>query len=297
LKVIDIHINSKDNPLHGHGVGDTILMLAVIKGVANVNPGALVRAVVLEGREQWALLGWPDVVTVDKDLKAKEPLYNELYPQRHESLGGDQKAIDRGLTRQALWAAEVGVKAVQPVPRIPAEARAWAAGMQTKLFGDKPVVWISPWACARERTWPLRRWAELADGLIAEGYAVAGIHTAKELFLDGVTWFEASAFPADRTAAMFELAKLVIGNDSGMVHLAGFLGVRTLAICGPTQGWVIFGDYPSVCVVDSWLRCAGCLGLTSDYNPRWCRLECEALHDISAGRVLLTAKRILNAAS
>ena len=293
MKILDVHIFSKKNPEHGHGIGDGILMLGVIQGVANANPGAFVRAVVLEGREQWVLLGWPHVVTVDHNLKPKEPLFNELWPQRHESLGGDKIAINRGLTRQGLWAAEVGVKAAWPAPRIPETARAWARKIQAKLFDDKPVVWISPWACARERTWPLRRWAELAEGLFAAGYAVAGIHCGREFLLDGVTWFEDTAFPADRTAAMFERASLVIGNDSGMVHLTGFLNVPALAICGPTRGDVIFGDYPSVRVIDSPKTCGGCLGLTDAYKPRWCRLSCDALHAIQARDVLDVALTIL----
>ena len=294
--IIDVHISSKENPHHGHGAGDTILMLGVIQGVANANPDALVRAVVIEGREQWALLGWPNIVTIDKNFKSIEPLFNELWPQKHESLGGDKVAFDRGLTRQGLWAAEVNVTAVQPKPIIPETARAWARDMHTRLFGDRNVVWVSPWACGRERTWPLRYWAELIDKLNAAGYAVAGVHNANEFLLDGVTWFESNVFPADRTAAMFELAKLVIGNDSGMAHLAGFLNVPALAICGPTKGSCVFGSYPSVRVIDSPMHCGKCLGLSYTYNPRWCRLECIALHAISSDAVMAKAVEILNAA-
>jgi ADP-heptose:LPS heptosyltransferase len=293
VKIIDVHISSLANPLHGHGLGDTILMLGVIRGIAEANPDAFVRAVVVEGREQWVKLGWPNVVTIDKSLKASEPLHNEVWPQRHESLGGDKIAMGLGLTRQGLWAKDAGVKAIKPDYWISKQTREWAFDTHKRLFGNKLVVWISPWACARERTWPLRRWQELVDRLNASGYAVAGIHAAKELFLDGVTWFEDYAFPAERTAAMFELAALVIGNDSGMMHLAGFTNAPALAICGPTKGEVIFGDYPSVEVVNSPKSCSGCLGLTGDYNPRWCRLECEALHEITALIVVKKALRIL----
>ena len=288
-KVIDVHCASREKPLHGHGVGDAILMLAVIQGVQDANPGAHVRAVVKEGRVPWINLGWPHCVT----LESKAPLFGELWPQRHESLGGDTIAIARGMCRAEMWAAEVGVKYRQPAPRIPAEARAWARDMQTRLFGEKPVVWLSPWACANERTWPLRRWAELRDGLLEAGYALAGVHCGREYFLDNVTWFEDTAFPADRTAAMFELAKLVIGNDSGMVHLAGFLNVPALAVCGPTVGSCVFDNYKSVRTLNGPLSCDGCLGIKADYRPRWCRLGCENLWSLSAKWVLLKALEIL----
>ena len=291
MKIIDVQVASLANPLHGHGIGDAILMLPVIAGIAAKNSDAHVRAVVLDaGREQWIKLGWPHTVT----LKSKEPLHNVVFPQRWESLGGDKKAIDAGLTRQGMWAKEAGVEVTPVTPIIPQEARDWAEKISEKQFYKQRFVWISPWACGRERTWPERRWAELIDGLLCAGCTIAGIRQAGGTFFDGVTWFEDTAFPADRTAAMFEKAALVIGNDSGMAHLGGFLNVPTLAICGPTVGSCVFGNYKSVRVVQAGMHCNGCMGLTKWYNPRHCRIACDALNNLPANDVLKVALEMLD---
>ena len=292
-RIIDVHVGSKANPQHGHGLGDAILMLPVIAGVAAANPDAHVRAVVVDKCVPWVNLGWPHTVAI----KLGEPVplfHNEVWPQLHESLAGDKRAIDQGLCRLELWARDAGVLPKRDLkPIISDEARAWADDILKRYFFGHKVVWLSPWACGAERNWPARRWAELIDGLLCAGYTMAGIRQSGGHFFDGVTWFEDSSFPADRTAAMFERAALVIGNDSGMVHLAGFLGVPALAICGPTVGSCVFGNYPSVRIAQAPMFCNGCMGMTHHYNPRWCRLSCDALTNFQAPDVLKVALDML----
>jgi ADP-heptose:LPS heptosyltransferase len=185
----------------------------------------------------------------------------------------------------------VALKPVTPI--ISDEARAWAKDIHGRYFKGKPLIFISPWACSTERTWPERYWAELVDGLLCYGHTIAGIRQQGRPWLDGVTWFEDSVFPADRTAAMFERCALVIGNDSGMVHVAGFVGTKGLAICGPTQGKTIFASYPSVSWVQSPYFCSGCLGLTRDYNPRWCKLGCNAMQNTPSKDVITKVLEML----
>lgn len=300
-KIIDVHVMSKANPAHGNGIGDALLMLPVIAGVAAANPDAHVRAVVMESAVPWIHLGWPHALGIVPGTPLPQ-FHNSVWPQLHESLGGDKRAIDLGLNRQQLWAKDAGVleyyvlarssrKDVKPI--VPQEARDWAADIVKRYFFGHKVVWISPWSCGRERNWPLRRWAELIDGLLCAGHTIAGIRQKDGHFFDGVTWFEDSSFPADRTAAMFEHASLVIGNDSGMVHLAGFLNVPALAICGPTLGSCVFGNYASVRVAQAPMFCNACLGMTHHYNPRWCRLGCDALANFTAPEVLDVALEML----
>lgn len=295
-KIIDVHVASKIYPAHGHGLGDAICIIPIVQSIADANPDAHVRAVVKEKNVQWINLGYPHTLTYESvALNKAGQFYNEVWPQRWESPGGDRFAVEASITRQQLWARDAGVPLIQVKPIIPADARAWAADMSTRYFGDQPVVWISPWACSVERTWPMRHWAELIDGLLCHGYKIAGVRRKDGEFLDGVTWFEDSCFPADRTAAMFERAALVIGNDSGMVHVAGFVGAQALAICSPTDGFTVFGSYPTVRWIDSSYFCSGCLGISDDYNPRWCRLGCNAMHDLKSSVVLKAALEILNA--
>ena len=294
-KIIDVHVASKAYPQHGHGIGDAIMMIPVFRAIADANPDSLVRAIVKENREQWVHLGYPHTLSYDEldDAKGAIPLHNEVWPQLWESPGGDQHAIDAGICRQELWAHDAGVKLLPVKPIIPEDATIWASDILHRYFKDKPVVWISPWACSVERTWPIRHWAELVDGLLCRGYHIAGIRAKDGVFLDGVMWFEDKCLPADRTAALFEKAALVIGNDSGMVHVAGFVGAPGLAICGPTDGETIFKSYPTVRWIDSPYFCSGCLGLTNDYNPRWCKLGCNAMTALQSKDVLAVALEML----
>lgn len=268
-------------------------MLPVVAGIAAANPEARVRVVCREGRVPWVNLGWPHTVTLEDVEAGKATLHNEVWPQLHESLGGDKLAIEAVLTRQGLWSKNAGVDPHPVEPIISEDARKWADDILTRYFHRRHVVWISPWACARERTWPERRWAELVDGLMCAGLTLAGIRQKDGMFLDGVVWFEESCFPADRTAAMFERSPLVIGNDSGMVHLAGFLGTPAVSVCGPTLGSCVFGNYDSVHVAQATMHCNACLGMTQHYNPRWCRLGCDALHNFEAHHVIKLALQVL----
>jgi ADP-heptose:LPS heptosyltransferase len=291
-RIIDVHCASRVAPHHGLGIGDAILMLPVVAGIQAANPHAHVRIVVKQDRVEWANLGWPHTVTYENVVLGQR-LHNEVWPQRWESLGGDKFAVDACITRMQLWAHEACVSPVLCKPIIPPDARAWAKESIDRYFGGAKVVWLSPWACGRERNWPQRRWAELIDALLCCGYTLAGVRTKGGDFIDGVTWFEAESFPADRTAAMFEQAALVIGNDSGMVHVAGFVGTPALAVCGPTDGKCVFGSYPSVRIVQAGKFCTACLGISRYYNPRWCRLSCDALQELQAPDVIKVALEML----
>lgn len=289
-------------PKHGHGIGDAIMMIPICQAIADANPDAHVRAVVRENRVPWVHLGYPYTLTYDDILKHNAPTFNDVWPQLWESPGGDKHAVDAGLTRHELWLRDAGKALKQNLaftdvsftkPKIPAEVRAWAADLHARQFKNKRLIFISPEACSMARTWPIRHWAELVDGLLCYGHTIVGIRTKGGEFLDGVTWMEDSTFPADRTAAMFERASLVIGNDSGMVHVAGFVGTPALAICAPTHGKTVFGSYPTVRWVQSEYFCSGCLGLTRDYNPRWCTLGCNAMQAIPSKTVLEKAVSML----
>ncbi len=293
MKIIDVHVAAKAYPAHGMGIGDAVMMIPIVKAVSDAHPDAHVRMVVNENRVPWVNLGYPHTVTYESILASKGQFHNEVWSQLWESPGGDHHAITAGLTRQQLWARDAGVTLKPVTPIISREAKSWADDICTRYFNNRPMVWLSPWACAVERTWPMRHWAELIDGLLYKGYQLAGVRAKGGEFLDGVMWFEDKCLSAEHTAALFERAALVIGNDSGMVHVAGFVGAPGLAICGPTQGKTIFGSYPSVRWIQSPYFCNGCLGLTRDYNPRWCKLGCNAMQSLTSKEVLNDALAIL----
>ncbi len=86
---------------------------------------------------------------------------------------------------------------------------------------------IHPFSGGRRKNWPLEWFREVARSLPMEVRWTA----SPEEPLDGATRFEDLAELAKFLAA----ARLYIGNDSGISHLAAAVGTPTIAIFGPTE--------------------------------------------------------------
>lgn len=127
--------------------------------------------------------------------------------------------------------------------RVPESARASAAALLCDVPPHAPLVAINPGTAAVKR-WPLDRWARVADALIDRcgaavvltgtreeaplTAAVAAAMTRPALDLAGRT-----DFPA--LGATFERAALVLGPDSGSLHLAVAVGTPTVHLYGPAD--------------------------------------------------------------
>ena len=90
----------------------------------------------------------------------------------------------------------------------------------------RETVVIHPFSGGRRKNWPLHLYRELASQLPCEVEWTAG----PEEELPGAERF---ANLAD-LAAWIAGARLYIGNDSGITHLAAAIGVQTLALFGPS---------------------------------------------------------------
>ena len=142
--------------------------------------------------------------------------------------------------------------AADPIPRFEPSAgaqmraEAWVA----KHVGDRrPIVMVHPGAGAAVKTWPARRWAHIAQemnrdaavvltGAAPDADSLAGIQAACPRPLpcaSDVDW--------DRLAALYRCADLVVGLDSGPLHLAAAVGTPTVRIYGPTDPRV-YGPAP-----------------------------------------------------
>jgi heptosyltransferase-1 len=128
-----------------------------------------------------------------------------------------------------LISAAVGI-AIAPIqPTLPADpaSEAWA-----NAYAAKPFILIAPTAGWGAKEWPLGNYSALIPLLEALGYRV----------LLNVTPASAPNLPAEavpstlpQLIALTRRAALVIGGDTGPVHLAAALGRPTLALFGPTD--------------------------------------------------------------
>jgi lipopolysaccharide export system permease protein len=119
----------------------------------------------------------------------------------------------------------------------------------THLPEGRPVLAVSPAASAPYKEWAPERFAALIDALTGPGGAMAGAAAA----LFGGPGDEATAkavraacrhadiidltgrLALPETAACLSRARLFVGNDSGLMHMAAAAGTPTLGLFGPTD--------------------------------------------------------------
>jgi heptosyltransferase-3 len=146
------------------------------------------------------------------------------------------ETVESPETRAATWAT-----ARQLPPewrlRVSESDRASARAHLTALGMPHPVV-IHPGAGAVWKRWPAERFAALAEGLDSDGHDIlltAGPADVEPIVQLGSRWAILQEAPLWHLAAILSEASLVIGNDSGVTHLAGAVGTHTLALFGPTD--------------------------------------------------------------
>jgi len=146
----------------------------------------------------------------------------------------------------------------------------------------RPMAGIFPGSGHGAKNWPTERFAEVAQELARGGYQVAQIlgpaEREQNIRLPGVPVrsLQDVAELADILANM----RLALGNDSGPLHLAAWLGVPCAVLFGPSDArrW----GPPGARHLCSPLPCAPC---TSDMRSLGCAVP-ECMEAISAERVL-----------
>jgi heptosyltransferase-2/heptosyltransferase-3 len=211
-------------------------------------------AVVLRPDHWWGALlamaaGIP--IRVGSDTPETSPLLTHSQP-----LAAAKHAVEQslGLARLALDA-----YGVEPAPlqsfqsfTISGEARRAADEFWKRqgLDGQR-VVAIQPNAGAPLKSWPVERWAGLADGLVDRGCAVLLVGAPTDLRL--IRQIQARITHAritvacgqslDVSAALYRRCALLVGPDSGAAHLAAAVGTPTVRLYGPAPVDV-FGPWP-----------------------------------------------------
>lgn len=126
-----------------------------------------------------------------------------------------------------------------PLPRDP-ESAAWCDAELARL-GVANFVLMSPGAGWGAKCWPAERYGEVAKLLGEEGIPTLTNFASGEESLARAVEAESqgAARPLSCTVgqlvALARRARLVIGGDTGPVHLAAALGVSVVALYGPTN--------------------------------------------------------------
>ncbi|MBV8714199.1 MAG: glycosyltransferase family 9 protein [Chloroflexi bacterium] len=207
-------------------------------------------AVVLRADHWWgALLALVAgiAVRVGGDTPETSPLLTHAYatpadqPWAEQALGIARLALD------AVGALPAAVDDAKPFTVNPSVAGAlW----QQHGLGDG-VVAIHPAAGAPLKSWPIERWARLADALIDSGRQVVLTGAPGDVgLLDAVGKRMRGYVPAlwgqslEVSAAVYARCALVITVDSGAGHLAAAVGTSTVRLYGPAPT-TVFGPWPA----------------------------------------------------
>jgi ADP-heptose:LPS heptosyltransferase len=216
-----------------------------------------------------------------------------------------------GVQAIRLVEALTGQNAIEVPPLTPPigeDDRDWAAGWIAKhTLPDAQLVAIHPGAGGAAKLWIAERWAAIADALHDRGMTVVltGGPAERDL-VDTIAaamrrppLISVGEASIGQLTALYARCTLVLGVDSGPLHLAVAAGTPTIALFGPGD-WQRFGpwgDRERQIVVRSGLWCSPCGVL--DACPRGTApSECMALiraRDVLASidktRSSLTARR------
>jgi heptosyltransferase-3 len=140
----------------------------------------------------------------------------------------------------------LGISAPPALPQIALSAveKTWAEEFFLQQGWDmQGIIALHPGAGGRKKAWPPYRFAALARTLAREANKILLIQGPADeeavaevrAHLEDIPYLHVHDVPIDRLAPLLSCASLVIGNDSGISHLAAALGVPTLALFGPTD--------------------------------------------------------------
>jgi predicted lipopolysaccharide heptosyltransferase III len=198
-----------------------------------------------------------------------------------------------------------------PVTDLPAsritvseEARAGVADRLRRagIYDGRPVALFHPAAAFATKTWDAKHFARVADEVSARGFtvvAVAAPHEREVLRslmsqarLPLVTFDD---LPLPELAALAERARLFVGNDSGVAHIAAALRVPSVVVFGSSNvwHWRPWSVAPAE-VAREEMPCAPCPGYTcAEFGEPECirRVPVERVLD-AVGRVLAASEGV-----
>lgn len=221
------------------GIGDGLQLLGVVSKFRRDNPGTLVDLFVGPLAVPFVSLfeGW-DSVSVSAAIHCEDT----GTARRQANLGYHwNESHGRPMNRWDLYAANIGAEGYElPTLRDPEAVREAGADLAGAMV-------LAPLSTDPDRNWSIDKWLEIEARLIKVGYTVVILHGGPNgtADLDRFAGTKLINESPERVAGVLLNCTMFAGNDSGLAHLAGSLGVpATVVGAGPLDK--VFGCYPSV---------------------------------------------------
>jgi heptosyltransferase-1 len=158
-------------------------------------------------------------------------------------------------------------------------------------------VLLAPFAAWEARDWPETHWRRLAWLLKEAGYEIVAIGTKAEAERMERTFNKSYAYwaidhdPEWVMDAMLE-ADVVIGLDSGMIHVAGLLGVPAVCIHAHLPPEFLFSHAPTVKSVTPATGCVFCRWQEDRGFMEGCATACSAMAVVGPEAVMAALTEI-----
>lgn len=182
-----------------------------------------------------------------------------------------------------------------------AEEKATAARLLAGVgLDDGPVVALHPGTRGTAKLWDAGRWAQVGDAIVRQTGAtllITGSREEEALCTAVKEWMSLPAHViAGRTSvgelvALFARCGLVLGVDSGPLHMAVAAGTPTVHLFGPSDhlSFGPYGDPERHAIVRSGVACSPCHNLQGDLNTPEPH---ECMRAITVEMVLRAAERV-----
>jgi ADP-heptose:LPS heptosyltransferase len=156
------------------------------------------------------------------------------------------------------------------------------------------------------KRWPLENFVGLAEQLSREPRRVTIILTGtaleKPLIREFMKAYRGRAVDAsdagnlERTAAILSRCRLLVSNDTGVMHLSAALSVPTVGVFGSTspRHWAPIGERATY-VYDTNVLCSPCVNNYQNRMPSYCSNvdQSRCLRDVTVESVLTAARRVV----
>lgn len=222
-------------------------------------------------------------ISIGYATNERKKLFSHPIPYSH-----DDYEVDSFLNLVSPLVGKVFFDPNKPFLSVPSEVIGRVRPLLESLSGRK-VVAIFPGGSISEKRWGAERFREVAEMLAEKGYGIVVIGGKEEIH-DGVEISHGLRGVIDLcgklslagTSAILKEAQLLITGDSGIMHIAYGLGVRTLSLFGPgiEKKWAPHGK--GNIVINKNLHCSPCTRF--GYTPK-CKRNIECMKRITVEEV------------
>jgi ADP-heptose:LPS heptosyltransferase len=173
--------------------------------------------------------------------------------------------------------------------------RDWDCEHAHRLPRESMLIAVSAGATWPTKRWPTKFWRRLCVDLEVMGCGLVELGTEEdEAIGEGVLLVGQTS--VREAARILRTARLYVGCDSGLMHLALAVGTPVVALFGPTDPAILVRPDPNLYVVTNGRECQGCWnGEQAMLEPGVCPLGVsECLGTIEPKAVLARVRSALN---